>query len=531
MSARLLIKKYTGKDGDFGTPVSSIGLKRVDTCVPSVYSSAALESSGTTVPADDASEAGAYCIYRPDNPECYSYSMESVFKIHLIKAPDVQLSNIRLYPIGERPKLQTAAKLYIGNSISYSRPTDQKSQIALNDIWNYSKEHPFYLTVAGLYGQVPDPRLSQDYYTVEYKDCGFGNLIYINGDRQPTLTVASRVRGDETIVYTFENKSGFALDNFIEFVKLDGTKPTTEQAVPLREPYVYHPAVCDENGKATSVVDMTRICLVVRDPAQGLDLIQECPYGLIYKRPADEHSSNFGTGGEIQVAYLYNGIPGTYGEDNPAYVPTEWHNTVINASTGEVTTNDDVESPFVDPQDAIIQDKKVAKPLYKFDVEVEQDNFGHNCYVMNGVRRPMLTFDLNALYAFRNRAGATCPLRFIGNPFSPIANVIDDVVVDGVTVFNGATNDEIVYVDPEAVFKAGKKINAYQCVTMLEMGSYVHNAPLCMCGNYNLCRVDGGIYNPLKAGETDYVYLQLEVNGNSEPGYCVPDIEIEYDEN
>jgi len=68
-------------------------------------------------------------------------------------------------------------------------------------------------------------------------------------------------------------------------------------------------------------------------------------------------------------------------------------------------------------------------------------------------------------------------------------------------------------------------------VTAPEMGSFVHNAPLCMCGNYNLCRVDGGIYNPLKAGETDYVYLQLEVGGSADPGYCVPDIEIEYDEN
>ena len=52
-----------------------------------------------------------------------------------------------------------------------------------------------------------------------------------------------------------------------------------------------------------------------------------------------------------------------------------------------------------------------------------------------------------------------------------------------------------------------------------------------MCGQYNMCRVDGGIYNPLQAGETDYVYLQLEVSGNSNPGYCVPDIAIAYDEN
>ena len=84
MSAGVIIKKYTGKDGDFGTPVSSIGLKRVDTCVPSVYSSEHLQGTGMTIPADDASEAALYCIYRPDDPNCYAYSMESVFKIHLI---------------------------------------------------------------------------------------------------------------------------------------------------------------------------------------------------------------------------------------------------------------------------------------------------------------------------------------------------------------------------------------------------------------------------------------------------------------
>ena len=528
MSARLLIKKYTGKDGDFGTPVSSIGLKRVDTCVPSVYSSAALEGTGHTVPADDASEANTYCIYRPDNPECSSYSMESVFKIHLVKAPDVQLSNIRLYPVGERPTSPTAAKLYIGNSISYSRPTDQKSQIALNDIWNYSKEHPFYLTVAGLFGQVPDPRLGKTEYNVDYKDCGFGNLIYIDGDRQPTLTVATRTN-DDTVVYKFHNQSftkGNYEHSFIEFVKVDPENPTFEgNATVLGWPYVYNPV--DSEGN----LDYDTVCLVVKDKTfvheqypEGLDLIKECPAGIIYKRPMDDRGYHFGTGGTIQPVYLYNGKPGTYGEANPAYVPTEWHKTLINEDTGAVTT-ELAESPFIGT------DPKTGKPLFQFDVCVENDNFGHTGYVMNGVRRPMLTFDLNAVYSFRNRSGAAFPLRFIGNPFSPIANFIDDVVVDGVTVVDGATDNELIYVDPEKVFKAGKKINAYQCVTAPDLGSFVHNVPLCMCGNYNLCRVDGGIYNPLKAGETDYVYLQLEVSGQADPGYSVPDIEIEYDEN
>lgn len=518
MSARLLIKKYTGKDGDFGTPVSSIGLKRVDTCVPSVYSSAALENTGNTIPADDASEANTYCVFRPDNPECYSYSMESVFKIHLIKAPDVQLSNIRLYPVGERPTSPTAAKLYIGNSISYRRPTDQKSQIALNDIWNYTREHPFYLTVAGLYGQVPDPRLSKTVYNVDYKDCGFGNLIYLDGERQPTITVATRTNTDDVVIYEFHNKSYTkGSEKFIEFVKLNQGSTFENSATTIGAPYVYNPKILQDGVEVT---DYDTVCLVVLDKKNNLDLVRDYPYGLIYKRPTDEDGTHFGTGGAVQVVYLFNGNPGTYGAENPAYVPNEWHVSNMDENTG-VVESVPADSPFKDS----------GKPVFTYDVCAEQDDFGHTGYVINGVRRPMLKFDLNAVYVFKNRSGACFPMRFIGNPFSPIANFIDDVIVDGIVVDKGSTNDETIYVDPEKVMKAGKKIGAYQCVTAPEMGSYVHNVPLCMCGNYNLCRVDGGIYNPLQAGETDYVYLQLEVGGQADPGYCVPDIEIEYDEN
>ena len=94
MAARLEIYKFTGKDGDFGTHVESLGLKRIDTCVPSVYSDEHL--NGETKPSDDASDCATYCIYRPDDPECKAYSFECVFKFMLKDPPDVQLSNVRL---------------------------------------------------------------------------------------------------------------------------------------------------------------------------------------------------------------------------------------------------------------------------------------------------------------------------------------------------------------------------------------------------------------------------------------------------
>ena len=45
-----------------------------------------------------------------------------------------------------------------------------------------------------------------------------------------------------------------------------------------------------------------------------------------------------------------------------------------------------------------------------------------------------------------------------------------------------------------------------------------------------MCRVGGGIYNPLMAGETDYVYMQIEVDADTDPGRCIPNIKLEYDE-
>jgi hypothetical protein len=52
-AATFEIRKYVGKDCTFGTPVSSIGIKRVDQVVPAVYGS-------PVVPGDDKSDANTY---------------------------------------------------------------------------------------------------------------------------------------------------------------------------------------------------------------------------------------------------------------------------------------------------------------------------------------------------------------------------------------------------------------------------------------------------------------------------------------
>ena len=71
MAAELQIYKYSGKDGTFGTPVTGIGIKRIDAVVPAVYQSTS--SGGTVTPSDDKSDANTYCIYRPDDPDATAY--------------------------------------------------------------------------------------------------------------------------------------------------------------------------------------------------------------------------------------------------------------------------------------------------------------------------------------------------------------------------------------------------------------------------------------------------------------------------
>ena len=114
---------------------------------------------------------------------------------------------------------------------------------------------------------------------------------------------------------------------------------------------------------------------------------------------------------------------------------------------------------------------------------------------------------------------------------SQFAKLKNNIIIDGINVSGGATDEETIRVNPEAVLMAGHCVGGYQCVCSPGMGNTVFGHPFFRCGNYNMCRVGGGVYNPMLAGESDYVYMQLEVSGKTTPGYCVPDIEIEYDEN
>ena len=509
MPAQVIIKKYTGNDYDFGTVVKSLGIKRVDTAVPSVYSSKNL--GGKVIPADDASEAKFYSVYRPDKPDCWNYSMECVFKVHLVKPPDVQLSNICIYPVGQRPESPNAPKLMIGNSITYSRPTNAKSVKAVHDIWDYSRDNPFYLTVSGLYGQVVDPAFNKYEYSVEYRDCGYGNVVYLDGERQPAIPVAVRTdAGDITL--RFLDRTFMASNEDSNRRLLDFVDPVTGKKIDPKYTRVVRQEDPHGDGGALE--------LLVKTPEWSLMDIY--PAGLIYKIQGDRECDYEGSGYVIYWLNLYAQEAGwlpvcdTTMQTDVSYVPNRWFRSIYDTTDATITE--------------VVEQRPYDKQVVYYDVEAKFDETGRMSFFLNGARRPNLLFDLNKTYHFLNHSGSKFPLRFIGNMFAPQANNIDDVITDGIVVLHGNTDIEEVFVNPEKVLKAGKCIGAYQSTCQPDMGNMVYTHPLDMCGNYNLCRVGGGIYNPLLAGETDYVYLQLQVNSDTDPGAAVPELEIGYDE-
>ena len=442
MPAQLNIYKYTGKDGCFGTPVTGVGIKRIDSVVPAVYQD--ISSGGQVVPSDDTTDANTYPVYRPDDPSETAFSYESVFKLVLKSPPSNQLSHIRIYPKTDKPSDTNIPTLYIGNTVSYHRPTNTQSLIATNSIWNYTAESPFLLTVNGNVGQYVVESLSTYVYNITQHDIGFGNKMYLNNVRQIDLPIATNN------TFSFIDKTNGAM----VFTVFD---PATDL------PITHTDITVSTSGLGERIVEINATTA----------LLLAYPNGFKY-----------GTLTDSTVGYT-------------------------------ITWVDLTASPI------LTEEYTVDLRTYDYD--------GNMCYFFNGERNPILNFVINKRYRFINLAGATDPLRFI-NSGSIIANNEDEIILNGITVTNGGTANEIVDVDPTLVKQYGNIILGYQSVNNIGYGNEVTNTRVAMVGNYNMNTVGAGIINPLASGETDYVYLQLKVTGNSTVGQTVPELVIEYDE-
>lgn len=538
MSAEFKIIKYTGKSSDFGTEVSSIGIKRVDAAVPAVY--------GTpVVPGDDRSDAAMYSVYRPEQVDGVSYSFESIFKLKLKTEPDNQLSNIRIYnstiseisitvvegtgSISSGDKIvgvtsnavgtvmsksssgnimtinvtagqfivnelisnvygitntitsiknitgsnvsdtSSVPTLYIGTSQSYNIPTNVKSTIATVNILSYTVDNPFLVPVGGVSGGVIEPNAATSVYNLTLNDIGNGNKIYINNVRQDNVQLIN----DSNRLYTL----------------LDQTNGTSD--------YALYPvtAVGGDVPIITTIASQ-----VIGDIESGVD-----GNGRKYIK-ITATSSLFSLYPDGFIYAKYDMI------DNPTFDTNSLYGTLVYGGYIDWLDLDG------DPIETIT-----------YDVRVESSGNGTKYYTIDGVRQSVLNFELNRIYVFNNIDGDTEPLRFIDNGSDIMARE-DNIVLDGVSVSNGGTANEVITVNPRLVLNAGNEILGYQSVNTCELGSSVNNIQFTYMGNYNLNTVGGGT-NPASAGETDYIYLQLEVKGNSKVGNYVPEIIIEYDEN
>jgi hypothetical protein len=463
MAASFILYKYTGKDCMFGTPVVSLGLKRTDTCVPAVYGI-------PIVPADDKSDVNTYCVYRPDVPNEIVYSYETIWKMVLTVPPDHQLSNIRIWP--ERPPNPdcpeipppppgcppnpvcpyvppppplNSAKVFIGESINFSRPTNKKSSVAIYDLYQFTRENPFYVTVNGNYGQHTNVTVDVINYYASLHDVGYGNVIYLNNVMQPNITIAT---GSSYQIVNYAT-------GFLNFQLYD---PAT-QTVIVSSDIVYSTT---PQGQQVITINAT--------PA----LMTAYPNGFVY-----DDAPPIGIGGHIF-----------------------W----LDVSQNPMTT-------------------------IVYDVEVMYGTDGHPVYYLNGIENPVLNFETNIIYQFNNISGATDPLRFLNNPNATQANNYHEVIINGVTVFNGGTAQEVIYVDPSVVVQSGGCIRSYQSVYHSCFGNSVTMTNTGLVGNYNINTVGAGVANPLAAGETDFIYLQMATNSETLPGDQMPNIIIEWDEN
>ncbi len=431
MTAVLKYIKYTGKSSQFGTEVTSIGLKRVDQAVPAVYGE-------PITPGDDKSDVNYYPILVPDN-EGTVWSFESIFKIHLKTAPDNQLSNIRIYPVGDAPTATNVPKLFIGCSQSFSRPTNTKSLVAINNIWDYSKETPFEITIAGLSGYEISPEVFSVYeYQITVGDTGSGNKFFLNGDKQPAIKI---IEGN---TYTFINN---VTDNF-DF-RIFNTSDT-----------------------------------VITNP------------DIVY---------SVSMGNQIITINATSALMGAY----PAGFK---YGEVSNVSMGSTITWFDIDD--------------VPTETVEYDVEVKEDLNGTPYFYLNDSRNPVLSFEVGKKYKFTNISGDTNPFRIFSKG---TGGTEDFVIVEGVTVTDGGTVNEVVLVDTLAMDMAGKTPYSYQSTTNVGYGNVISLSPLESLGAYNMNTVGGGI-NPEAAGETDYIYLQIEIDEETLAGLHIPNLIIEYDE-
>jgi hypothetical protein len=536
MPAKFQIIKYTGKSSDFGTEVSSIGLKRVDAAVPAVY--------GTpVVPGDDRSDASTYSVYRPDSVDGISYSFESIFKLKLATAPDNQLSNVRIYT---STVSEISVTITVGTGLL--EPGDRvvgvtsnaigtvMNKTATGDIMNLNVTSGAFVNNEIITTATANTATITSIETItgtnaSDTDESLSPVVCIGTNQSYTIptNIQSAVATVNLLSYTAENPFMVPVGGIV------GTEIDPDIALS-----VFNLTLNDIGAGNVIYVNNVRQdeLQVVGDSDRVYTLLDQTDNSIQYALyPADAILGDApilttATPATVDVD-LRSGVDGNLRAfieiTSTTALEVLYPNGFVYAKYDVVdfpTFDDAMETGTLSVGGVIDWVDIDGDPIEIISYEVTVQD---GSYYLDDVRQPSLNFELNRIYEFVNTAGDTDPIRFIDSTAAPIA-VEDVMVFDGVSVVNGGTVDEVVTVDARAVFNAGKEILCYQSTTNQSYGGKVENLQFEYTGNYNINTVGGGT-NPAAAGETDYIYLQLQVKGNDRVGNFVPDVIIEYDEN
>lgn len=520
MVAQLKIIKYIGNDCIFGNEIVDVGLKRISNVVPAVY-----QNNGIVIASSDASDALHYSVITPleGGP---THSFESIIKLHLKVKPDNQLSNIRIFPNIPKPSSPTAAKMLIGVSQSYTRPTNNASSIAVNDIWDYTEENPFLITIGGLSGYQVSPTIfGVDQYHVSIGDTGSGNKLFLNGNKQESIKI-------------IENK---ALPRylFINHVTAQYTLSIFDAVTSLP---IVHPDVVYEStmGEQTITINPTTALKtaypmgfkygtteILPLPTTGINMGSTISWFTLAQVPTETltftveslpdptvgHNVFFINNTKKPVLdfqsgkiYVFNNISGDI--DPIRFVTRGLGGDETNVITNGITVINGGTVNEVVTVDTTLVNMSGKYPRSYVSTTPNHSDYGNQikffCSNNNGGHSSGHSQDEGQAHAIGNHTGF-----FVGEGDS-----------------HGPFNDH----HNHNGHQHGHSGDSHGHSNDWNNPHGFHTFPIDNIGYYNMNTVGGGTSDPLNSGETDYIYLQLKVSSDTDPGDVLPELIIRYDE-
>lgn len=521
MVAVLKIIKYNGNNCIFGTEVVDLGLKRIDYTVPAVYNSIDI------VPSADASDALRYPILVPTEGGP-THSFETIFKLHLKVAPDNQLSNIRIFPNIPRPSSPTAAKMYIGVSQSYTRPTNNASIVAVNDIWDYTEENPFLITIGGVSGYQISPTIFGVYqYQVTIGDTGSGNKLFLNGNKQELIKIIE----NNSSPYTFINHvtpmytlSIFDAATSLPIAPLDHPNivygstlgnqtititPTT--ALKTAYPMGFKYGTTEILPLPTTGIDMGSTIswfTLAQVPTETLTFtVESLPdptvgHNVFYINNTKKPVLDFQAG----KIYVFNNISGDI--DPIRFVTRGLGGDETNVITTGITVVNGGTVNEVVTVDTTLVNMSGKYPRSYVSTTAGHSDYGNQvkffCSNNNGGHSSGHSQDEGQAHAIGNHTGFFAGEGDSHGPFNDHHN------------HNGHQH--------------GHSGDSHGHSNDWNNPHGFHTFPIDNTGFYNMNTIGGGTSDPLNSGETDYIYLQLHVDPTTDPGDVLPELIIRYDE-